>query len=137
MVIDASVALAWCFPDEARDYAERVLVALEGRTMRVPSLWAVEISNALLVAERRGRIKAAEIRQFLSLLDGLSITVDSLTPLECVGNLLPLARTHGLSAYDAAYLDVAQRQAAPLASLDRRLREAALRSGVALFAAAR
>lgn len=137
VVIDASVALAWCFPDEASAYAERVLLALEGRVMRVPALWAVEVSNALLVAERRRRIRPAEIQQFLSLLDGLTITLDSLSLTESVGNLLPLGRVHGLSAYDAAYLDVALRHGTPLASLDRRLCEAAIKSGIEIFAGGR
>ena len=57
IVVDASVALAWCFPDEASDYADGVLVALEGRRVIVPSVWALEITNAVLVAERRKRVK--------------------------------------------------------------------------------
>jgi len=137
VVIDASVALAWCFPDEASDYADRVLVAVEGRVIRVPALWATEVSNALLVAERRRRIKAAETQRFLSLLDGLTITVDSLSLSENFANLLPLGRAHGLSAYDAAYLDVALRHAAPLASLDGHLCGAAVKSGIEVFAGER
>ena len=58
IVIDASVALAWCFPDEASDYADGVLVALDGRTAMVPAIWSAEITNALLVGERRKRIRA-------------------------------------------------------------------------------
>ena len=70
IVVDASVALAWCFPDEASEYADRILVALEGHSILVPALWPVEITNAVLVAERRKRIKQAEIRHFIELLDG-------------------------------------------------------------------
>jgi predicted nucleic acid-binding protein len=57
IVIDASVALGWCFPDDASDYAEGVLVALEGHAILAPALWSIEITNAVLVAERRKRIR--------------------------------------------------------------------------------
>ena len=56
VVVDASVALAWCFPDESSDYADRVLVALEGHELVVPAIWALEITNALLVGERSKRL---------------------------------------------------------------------------------
>jgi predicted nucleic acid-binding protein len=133
VVIDASVALAWCFPDEDSEYADAVLVALQGHAMLVPALWSIEVINALLVAERRRRIKQPEIRRFLSLLNGLTLVVDSRTLAEYVNNILPLAREYGLSAYDAAYLDVALRHDAPLASLDDRLRKAARRAGIEAF----
>ena len=68
IVIDASVALAWCFPDEASEYADGVLVALEGHAILVPALWSVEITNAVLMAERRKRVKQPEIRRSLSVL---------------------------------------------------------------------
>lgn len=77
IVIDASVALAWCFPDEASEYADGVLVALEGRTILVPALWSVEITNAVLMAERRKRVKQPEIRRFVELLDALTVIMDS------------------------------------------------------------
>jgi len=76
IVIDASVALAWCFPDEASDYADRVLAALKDRTPMVPASWSVEIANALLVAERRKRIRQPEMRRFVELLKGLNILED-------------------------------------------------------------
>jgi predicted nucleic acid-binding protein len=137
VVIDASVALAWCFPDEASEYADAVLVALQGHAMLVPALWPVEVTNALLVAERRRRINQPEIRQFLALLNGLTLVLDSQTLAESVNNILPLARDYTLSAYDAAYLDVALRHDAPLASLDDRLRKAARKAGIEAFARGR
>lgn len=132
-MIDASVALAWCFPDEASDYADRTLLALEGRDMMVPALWAIEVANAMLVAERRKRIKPAEIRRFVALLGGLAVVVDAAQVAENVNNVLPLAREYGLSAYDAAYLDVALRHEASLASLDVRLQHAGRRAGIEIF----
>ena len=133
IVVDASVALAWCFPDEASEYADGVLVALEGRTVIVPAIWALEITNALLVGERRKRVRQPDIRRFVELLRGLTITEHSQTIADTVINVLPLAREYGLSAYDAAYLDVAVRQGAPLATLDNALREAGRSVGITIF----
>jgi predicted nucleic acid-binding protein len=133
IVIDASVALAWCFPDEATDYADGVLVAIEDRTVIVPAIWPVEITNALLVGERRKRIRQPEVRRFVELLKGLNILEDEQPFAETVSNILPLAREYDLSAYDAAYLDVAIRHGAPLATLDAALQKAGLAGGIKIF----
>lgn len=133
IVIDASVALAWCFPDEASDYADEVLVALDGQAILVPALWAIEITNAVLEAERRKRIKQPEIRQFAALLNELTVVMDSPSLLETMSNLLPLAREYGLSAYDASYLDVAMRRGAALATLDSNLQNAGRKAGIEIF----
>jgi len=133
IVIDASVALAWCFPDEASDYADDVLVALDGRTAMVPAIWPVEVANALLVGERRKRIRQPEVRRFIELLKGLSILEDGQPFADAVSNILPLAREYDLSAYDAAYLDVAVRRGAPLATLDAALQKAARAAGLKIF----
>jgi predicted nucleic acid-binding protein len=133
VVLDASVALAWCFPDEASDYADTVLVALEGSTVVVPAVWALEVANVLLVGERRKRLKRPEIMRFVTLLEGLSILQDSQPVSDSVNKVLPLARDCNLSAYDAAYLELALRRGAPLATLDLNLRRAAKRVGVRFF----
>jgi predicted nucleic acid-binding protein len=133
IVIDASVALAWCFPDEASDYADGVLVALDGRTAMVPAIWSLEITNALLAGERRKRIRQPEVRRFVELLKGLSILEDGQPFADTVSNILPLAREHDLSAYDAAYLDVAVRHGAPLATLDKALQKAGRAAGLKIF----
>jgi predicted nucleic acid-binding protein len=133
IVIDASVALAWCFPDEASEYADGVLVGLDGRTTMVPAIWSAEITNALLVGERRKRIRQPEVRRFLELLKGLSILEDGQPFAETVSNVLPLAREYDLSAYDAAYLDVAVRHEAPLATLDKALQKAGRAAGLKIF----
>lgn len=103
VVIDASVALAWCFPDEASEYADRVLVALKGQTILVPAVWGLEIANAVLAGARRKPLKQPEILRFVSLLEGLSILQDAQAVTDNVSNVLPLARDYRLSAYDAAY----------------------------------
>lgn len=133
VVIDASLALAWCFPDGASEYADGVLVALEGRTVMVPPVWALEITNAVLVAERRKRAKLADVRRFVELLGGLTIIEQSQTVIDTVSSVLPLARQYGLSAFDAAYLDVAVRQGAPLATLDSTLEKAGRSAGIKIF----
>jgi predicted nucleic acid-binding protein len=99
----------------------------------VPALWSIEITNAVLIAERRKRIKQAEIRRFVELLDGLTVIIDSQSVTESVSNILPLAREYGLSAYDAAYLDVAVRQGVPLATLDSALQKAGRKAGIEIF----
>ena len=134
-MVDASVALAWCFPDEASAYADAVLVALEGRTVIVPAVWALEITNAVLVAERRKRVKQAEVRRFVQLLGGLTIIEQSQRVADTVTNVLPLAREYDLSSYHAAYLDVAVRQGAPLATLDSTLEKAGRSAGIRIFEA--
>jgi predicted nucleic acid-binding protein len=133
IVIDASVALAWCFPDEASDYADFVLLAVEHQTVVVPSIWAVEITNALLVGERRKRIRQPEIRRFIDLLKDLSIVEDRQAIADTLSNVLPLAREHDLSAYDAAYLDLAVRHEIPLATLDSTLQKAGTKAGIMIF----
>ena len=135
IVVDASVALAWCFPGEASEYADGVLVALEGRTVIVPAVWALEITNAVLVAERRRRVKQQDVRRFVELLGGLTIMEHSQTAADTVSHVLPLAREYDLSAYDAAYLGLAVRQDAPLATLDRALQKAGRSAGLKIFKA--
>jgi predicted nucleic acid-binding protein len=134
VVVDASVALTWCFPDEASKYADAVLVALKGQAVVVPAGWGLEIANALLAGERRKRLKQPEILRFLALLEGLPILRDGQAVSESVSNVLPLARDYDLSAYAAAYLELSIRHGVPLATLDAKLRKAAQRAGVRIFA---
>lgn len=133
VVVDASVALAWGFPDEGNAYADGVLDSLEGYALVVPGLWVLEIVNALLVGERRKRIRQAQVRRFLTLLDGLNIVENHPGVENALHSLLPLGREHGLSAYDTTYLDLAIREGLPLATLDESLRKAAKTAGIAIF----
>ena len=132
-VLDASVTLAWCFKDESDVRAAKALGHLSSTTGVVPSIWGLEVGNALLVAERRGRVSAAEVADVVDLLRELRIEIDP-TPREIVfGPVLSLARAQRLSAYDSAYLELALRLGLPLATLDVRLAAAAERLGVDLF----
>lgn len=130
LVIDASVTLSWCFEDEVDAIAEQTLSALEAGEGLVPSLWRLEIVNGLVVAERRKRLRANQSDHFLQLLAVLPIRVDDQTSALAV---LDLARKTNLSAYDAAYLELALRRDVPLATRDRVLVAAARKAGVRLF----
>ncbi len=133
-VLDCSVAMAWCFGDEAEAYSDRVLEELERGTALVPCLWSLEVANVLLVAERRGRLTEADTTRFLDLLIGLPIVVEE--PTTHSGHaILALGRSHRLSAYDAAYLDLAMREGTALATRDRALTIAAADCGIARFGA--
>jgi len=102
--------MSWCYPDEHSDYAYAVLNELERAPALVPSLWALEIANAVTVGERRLRLSRADADRFLELLNGLPIRVDIRTAERALTHTLPLARAHNLSAYDASYLELSMRE---------------------------
>lgn len=130
IVVDASVTMAWCFEDEATAETESVLDRLRDEEAAVPALWQLEVTNVLLVAERRGRVTEAQSTRFLDLLSQLPIQVDmSRTDMKAIQ---ATGRRHQLSAYDAAYLLLAERIGAPLATLDGKLIAAAQAAGVVL-----
>jgi predicted nucleic acid-binding protein len=132
-VLDGSVTLAWFFEDEADAYAEAVQDSLETAVAVVPSLWPLEVANALVVGERRRRTTEAKANAFLALLQALPVTIDDETATRAWRDSLPLARAHQLSVYDATYLELALRRDLPLATLDKNLKAAASAAGVALY----
>ncbi len=132
-VLDASVALRWHFRDEVSPYANRVLSALAEQTALVPSIWPLEIANALAVAERRGRLDPARVTRAVELYRELPIAVHEVPVEDAFGPVLEVARDHRLTAYDAAYLELAMREGVPLATEDQALRESAGRVGVAVL----
>jgi|SRR6266851_4280142 len=135
-VLDASVAVAWCFEDESTKFTESVLRLLEeGAEALVPSIWPLEIANALLVAERRRRIALARATALLQQIAGLPISVLPIDAKQAFEQILSVARQQSLSEYDAAYLDLALRRGLPLATLDGEMRRSAKATGVALVAA--
>jgi predicted nucleic acid-binding protein len=137
LVLDCSIALAWYFADEADSYADSVQDSLSQAEAFVPSLWPLEITNALVVGERRGRATVAQATTWLSLLRALPIRVDGETAPRAWTETLQLARTHGLTTYDASYLELALRLGCPIATLDKKLRGIATATGVPLFKAKR
>lgn len=132
-VLDGSVALAWCFSDEANSYADAVGRRLPDVGAVVPAIWRLEVANAMLVGERRGRCDQSDTLNWMTFLGSLSISVDDDTDTDVVNDVIGLARVHKLSAYDAAYLEVALRRGLALATLDKQLKAAALFVNVELF----
>jgi predicted nucleic acid-binding protein len=130
IVVDASVSLAWCLQDEQSEYASRVLERLREDTATAPDVWAIEVANGLLVAERRSRLSPAGAAEAYTLLSALPIVLGEQSLDEALGTLLPLARAHRLTIYDAAYLHLAMREGIHLATLDEDLKAAARRVGV-------
>jgi len=136
VVLDASVALAWCFEDEQTDAVMALLARVVQSGAVVPLLWPIEILNGLLTAERRKRLDAARRERFAGFLQDLPIAIDQETIERLWHDVVPLAVGHGLTAYDAIYLELAQRRALPLASSDRKLIAAARQVGVVVLPAA-
>ena len=132
-VLDCSVTMAWLFSDEDDAYAASVRDRLEDDLAVVPAIWPLEVGNALLVAERRGRVSRAESLRFGEILRTLPIDVDVTPTLADVEALCELAQDAGVSVYDATYLELAATHGLPLASLDRDLSRAAAELGVALL----
>jgi predicted nucleic acid-binding protein len=132
-VLDCSVTMAWAFDDEDAPRAAVMRDRLGEDLAVVPAIWALEVGNALLVAERRQRISRAESARFVELLRALPIDVDATPALGTLSSLLSLARQTGVSVYDACYLDLAAAHGLPLATLDKALEQAARQLGVALL----
>src|SRR3954447_4177928 len=133
-VLDGSVTMAWYFKDEMSDYADAVRDGMDQSQAVVPSLWPLEVANTIVMGERRKRSTPAQAAVWLGLLSVLPIVVDGETTARAWGNTLGLARAHNLSAYDAAYLELAMRRGVPIATLDEKLRNVAQAVGVLLFA---
>ena len=128
--IDASIAAAWLFEDEQHPDTDALLPELDDSIVFVPQHWHLEVRNALLVGERRGRITSEEAWIGLSRLSELPLRTDTGTDLDVAMNL---ARYHGLSLYDAVYLELAHRRELALATLDRRLAQAATATGLVML----
>jgi predicted nucleic acid-binding protein len=133
LVLDVSLSCAWCFADEANAESWAILERLQTGRAHVPALWLWETANVLVQAERRGRISPAAIRTYLGLLEGLPISVDQPSTASAWHDTLALARSHRLTSYDAAYLELALRRSLPLASRDQALQAAARAEGVPLL----
>lgn len=128
-VLDASVTACWCFPDEQSTVADAAMDRLLDDEAIVPALWNIEIRNILVVNERRNRIESADADAFLRDLGRLPIRVRR----DADERALPgLARKHGLTAYDAAYLNLAVHARVAVATLDRSLASAVRAEGLQL-----
>ena len=129
-MVHASVGAAWLLPEEATGYSEAMLHATAEKQVWVPVLWLLETGNLLINAQRCKRIDAAKRRELVLAASALRLRIDhesvSMTDLD------ELASDHGLTAYEAAYLELAIRRSLPLATLDAAVRKAMKACGVAL-----
>jgi predicted nucleic acid-binding protein len=134
LVLDNSVAMAWCFEDEASPYADKVLDAVVRETAIAPPLWSLEVANGLRSGVRRGRIAPERARELAAELRLLPVEVEPPDRARDLSTVLDLALANDLTSYDAAYLELALRTGLPLATHDGELRRAASLLGVPLFA---
>lgn len=129
-VVDCSVIMAWLFADEENAFAEALLERLRDGSALIPDLCHLETANVLLLAERKKRITRAQTAQLMTLLQELPLLTDEEPAAKRAEQIISLGRDYGLTAYDAAYLELALRASLPLATLDERLRQAANSAGL-------
>ena len=132
-VLDSSVALAWVLPDEQSEAADPIAERLERDFAVVPAVWPLEVLNALLTASRRARIGDDNVQRLLSHLAALPIEVEQIemTPmLDAIGSV---ARRHGITSYDAAYVELAKRRGMPIATFDQKLKDVCLAERVTVI----
>jgi predicted nucleic acid-binding protein len=132
--VDASLAAAFVLPDERSDTADAFFSAVEqGVRLWIPQLWWIEMANTLLMASRRKRLSADKILNSLSSLESLPLSEDD-APCRSLGEVLTaLAVKHRLTAYDAVYLELAQRRRIGLATLDKKLATAARKERIEVY----
>ena len=133
LVLDASMALSWLFERESaaeRKRSSSALDSLEKEPATVPALWQTEVLNGLLVGERRKLVMPARSAEYLGRLGYLPIAIDTASPIARRDAVMGIGRQHGLTAYDATYLELAMRLGAPLASFDQHLAKAARVAGI-------
>lgn len=132
MVLDASLALSWALPDGASAYSDTLLGNVAANGALVPDLWAHEVANGLLMAQKRGRLTTAQRMAFVEELLRLPIETETSTTKTILDGQAALAERYALTAYDAAYLDLALRRGVSLATQDKAMKAAARKAGVAV-----
>lgn len=131
-VVDCSVGIAWLFDEQADDYTEAALDALGGAFAVAPRWWNIEVLNVLLTLERRGRLAANKAVELLRHMQRLPVRLRE--SQASTFELHALALRHQLTSYDALYLETALATGLPLASRDKALQQAAIESGVGVWA---
>jgi predicted nucleic acid-binding protein len=135
-VLDNSVAMRWLLASQKKadqTYAENVLRSLVETEAVVPNLWHLEAANVLITAERQGELEPGEVERFVAQIESLPIVVDPQTAHQVFSRGFGLSRAYKLSAYDAAYLELAIREGLPLATLDKNLMRAAKKADVEFY----
>jgi len=133
LVLDTSIALAWVYADETSEAVLRVFDAVRMHGAWVPALWRWEIANVLQLNVKRGRHSTDFLDAALSALALAPIRIDPEAERQSWSDTILLADRHGLTVYDAAYLEIASRRRIPLATLDQQLRSAAGNQGIELL----
>ena len=133
LVLDSSVTLSWCFQDESTSATDELLDRVGAIGAVCPALWPLEVSNGLLMSERRGRVDPRRRQQLLNFIRDLPVEIDVDGVSRVWGPINQLALRFTLTAYDTAYLELAQRLALPLASLDQAMRSAAYQLGISVL----
>jgi len=132
-VLDCSMTIAWAFADERTDETEEIRKRASREAVCVPAHWFLETCNSMLSAVRRKRISEADARLFLASLKPMQREIDAAFIGHSFDRLVDVMIAHGLTSYDAAYLEIASRRSLPLASLDDPLRTAARASGITVL----
>ncbi|MSO99202.1 MAG: PIN domain-containing protein [Rhodospirillaceae bacterium] len=130
LVVDASMAVAWLFASERADGPQKVLRRVAAEGALVPSLWKLEVANVLRSAVRRQRCDEGYTLRSLQRLNRLQIIVDAQTDAHAWGRTRELSSEYDLTVYDAAYLELAVRRQAPIATCDAALAKAGNRAGL-------
>jgi len=133
LIADISVVLAWLFEEEQTTKALDILRRIEKDVLLVPPLWWSELENGILMGERWGRKTPAESSAFLKLVRSLPIRTDDTARHRISDDILDIGRRYNLTAYDASYIELAIREAAPLATFDEAIRKCARGVGVKIF----
>ena len=128
-VLDSSVALAWLLPGEASDRVDALADRLEHESAEVPAIWSLEVANALVTALRRSRIESVDVGASLEALATLPIYAEQAIGAPQLAEIVALALRHGLTAYDACYVELAHRRQLPLATLDAETAQRVQRAG--------
>jgi len=131
-VVDCSVTITWCFEDERTAATDALLDRLSSEAAVVPQLWTVEVTNAMVIAERRGRVSVAQTTLFIDALLSLPIVV-AISDAELMPQVVAVARAHNLSAYDSAYVVLALNSGLPLATLDKAIIAAGKQLGLQIL----
>jgi predicted nucleic acid-binding protein len=124
--------MAWCYPDDRTPGSEAVRQGVGLRGGIVPGQWPTAVHNSLRVAERRGRVTAADVAVFIEFVRDVPVELD-VRGLSTFGDLLVLSRQHSITPYDAAYLELALRRGLPLATRDANMARAAKALGMVLL----
>jgi predicted nucleic acid-binding protein len=130
LVLDASLALSWVLPGEETERTDRLHARVKADGAVASHVWRLEVTNILLQSERTKRIGPAETGRLMAIMEALPVAIDTTGLDQVFGRTVELARAHGLTTYDASYLELAIRSGLPLASNDTPLRDAAREIGV-------